>query len=282
MSGSRLVSGDYEESTTVFSQDDLAQVANDTEDSRRHVLVRMTGADVGQVIALPKDEYVVGRRSNCDLVLNTEGVSRRHARFVFEGGNYYIEDLGSANGTAVKGQQIKRHLLQDGDVVQFGPRMSVRYSITDPSEESMLRQLYEASVRDSLTGCYNREYLSERLNSEVLYAKRHKTQSSLIMFDLDHFKKVNDTYGHQAGDAVLVSVADVVQRTLRGEDVFARYGGEEFAISLRGIDIEGAAQVAERIRALNERSVEFESQRIPITISVGCAALAGLDEPSPG
>lgn len=264
---------DESESTAVFTLDALG-VPSVTSDAR-HVLVRMDGSDIGKVIALkPNHAFVVGRLPECDLSLKYEGVSRQHARIVFENGGYVIEDLGSANGTLVRGQRVGRHPLKDGDVLQFGPLVSVRYSITDSQEEQILRHLYEASVRDSLTGAFNREYLAERLKSEVAFALRHRTDASLIMFDLDHFKRVNDGFGHPAGDAVLIEVVRTVNKDLRTEDVLARYGGEEFAISLRGVNLAGTERLAERIRINNGRTLKVAQHQIPVSISVGCATLA--------
>lgn len=266
------------DSTAVFTKADIASLYPAALD--RHVLVRLDGSDVGKVLALPKRDYVIGRRPTSDLVLNFEGVSRRHAQIVYRGDDYVLEDLGSANGTTVGGERITRHVLRDGDIIRFGPRVSVRYSVTDAREEKMLRHLYDASVRDSLTGAFNREYLNERLRTEISYAKRHDTNSALIMFDLDHFKRVNDTYGHPAGDEVLVQVAKSAHESLRTEDVFARYGGEEFAISIRGADLDAASSLAERLRRLNDRVIEFEGASIPITISMGCAAITCCRDPS--
>lgn len=247
----------------------------------RHVLVQMDGSDVGKVHALSeKQEFSIGRRNDCDLVLEDEGVSRRHARITFEDGAYVVEDLDSANGTVVRGGRVGRHRLKDGDVLQFGPFVSVRYSITDHREEGLLRHLYEASVRDPLTGAYNREYLAERLKSEIAFAQRHSTETALIMFDLDHFKQVNDTHGHRAGDAVLIAVVNAVTSELRAEDLLARYGGEEFLVSVRGIDLQSVAVLGERIRQRNDRDVEFEGQAIRVSVSVGCAAAGELAEPS--
>jgi diguanylate cyclase (GGDEF)-like protein len=271
---------DFEESTAIFSIGPQGMMSVPPPDNR-HVLVRMDGSDVGRVIALsPEGAFVIGRLSDSNLVLKYEGVSRRHAKIVFENGAYVVEDLDSANGTMVRGRRIDRHRLEDGDVVQFGPLVSVRYSITDRDEEGLLRHLYEASVRDPLTGCYNREYLAERLKSEIAFAKRHNSETALIMFDLDHFKRVNDKHGHPAGDAVLIEVVKQVLGDLRTEDVLARYGGEEFAVSVRGIGIEGAAQLGERIRDRNCRIVMFEGQEIPVSVSVGCAAAAELSDAS--
>src|SRR5262249_21657602 len=179
------------------------------------------------------------------------------------------------------GTRITSHALSDGDVIQFGPRVAFRYSVTDTGEEKILRQLYESSVKDSLTGAYNREYFGERLKTEVAYAKRHETHLSLVMVDVDHFKKVNDTYGHPAGDAVLIATVAAVSSTLRGEDVVARYGGEEFAVILRGIELANAITAAERLRELvANQSVTHESSVIRCTVSIGIASLSCTSSPT--
>jgi diguanylate cyclase (GGDEF)-like protein len=157
-----------------------------------------------------------------------------------------------------------------------------RYTITDESQEALLQQLYDASVTDALTGAHNREHLDTQLRSELSFARRHKADVSLAFFDVDHFKKVNDTYGHQGGDAVLVSLANAIRGMIRNEDVFARYGGEEFALILRGIDGNGAAIVGERLRERVEAMrVNFEGRVLTVTVSVGCASFAELDEKTP-
>jgi diguanylate cyclase (GGDEF)-like protein len=136
----------------------------------------------------------------------------------------------------------------------------------------LLRQLYESSTRDALTGAHNRVHFDERLRTELAYAVRHGTALSLALFDIDHFKRVNDTHGHLAGDQVLRHVARIAARQLRAEDMFARYGGEEFAVILRGIDLSGCVRVAERLRSTIEvLPTGFEKRVIPVTISVGCA-----------
>ncbi len=245
----------------------------------RHLLVRLQGSQVGQVVTLHGSEWKVGRARNADLWLGDSGVSRAHARFVWENGAYVLEDLGSANGSYANGNQITRTSIKDGDVLQFGPTAVFRYSVTDADQEAMLQQLYDASVTDSLTGAYNREHFDTRLESEISFSRRHETQLSLLLLDIDFFKKVNDTYGHQAGDAVLVEMSAAISSNLRAEDVFARYGGEEFAVILRGIDIENAYHVGERFRVIVQSlRIEFGNQVIPITVSVGAASLEGCGE----
>jgi diguanylate cyclase (GGDEF)-like protein len=269
-----------EEHTAIFNSADLEGAIAAPSTRRLHVLIRMDGSDVGRVFTLSDPEVGVGRLPENGLQLPDEGISRKHARFVYAGETYMIEDLKSANGTFVSGGRVTTHILRDTDVVQFGPRVVFRYSVADASEEQMLRQLYEASVKDSLTGAYNREYLGERLKAEVAFSKRHKTELGFVLFDIDHFKKVNDTHGHQAGDAVLIELVKVLKKALRTEDVVARYGGEEFAITLRGIGLEGAARVGERIRlAVEAAPIQYEDLSIPITISVGVATLKDCEDP---
>jgi len=265
--------GQDEELTAVVSLSDLKGPIRTTARDR-HLLVRLQGSQVGQVVTVHGAEWKVGRARNADLWLGDGGVSRAHARFLWESGVYVLEDLGSANGSYVNGERITRTRLDDGNVLQFGPSAVFRYSVTDADQEAMLQQLYDASVTDSLTGAYNREHFDNRLESEISFSKRHETPLSLLLLDIDFFKQVNDTYGHQAGDAVLVEMSGAISSNLRAEDVLARYGGEEFAMILRGIDVENAYHVGERFRSLVQSLlVEFGDQVIRITVSVGVASL---------
>jgi diguanylate cyclase (GGDEF)-like protein len=269
------------EQTIVIDRNALVDSVSAPQSSRSHVFVRMDGSDVGQVTSLTGLALEVGRLAKNQLHLPLEGVSRQHARIVYVDNAYWVEDLGSANGTFVQGSRITRHRLTDGDVVQFGPRVVFRYSITDTGEERILRQLYESSVKDALTGAFNREYLNERLKAEVAYARRHQADLSFVLFDIDHFKKINDTYGHPTGDAVLQAIVSAVGKTLRAEDVLARYGGEEFGVVLRGVSLQSAHGVAERLRSIAEAALtKHEGNEVRCTISAGCAALSCCENPS--
>ena len=125
-----------------------------------------------------------------------------------------------------------------------------------------------------MTEAFNKRAFLAEIEKESGFARRHGQPLSLVMFDLDHFKKVNDTYGHQAGDLVLRSVASRVMETMRKEDIFARYGGEEFALLLRNTALEGAFIVAERVRrCIEDLEVTHNGRRIPCTVSVGVATL---------
>ncbi|MEO8981854.1 MAG: GGDEF domain-containing protein [Polyangiaceae bacterium] len=275
-----LSADDPDECTAIVSLSELRSPRKQSKD--RHLLVRVKGAELGRVSRLPPEQFRVGRSQDCELWLGDDGVSRKHARILQQDGVYQIEDTESANGTFVQGQRVKTQVLRDGDVIQFGPTAVFRYTVTDESQEALLLQLYDASVTDALTGAHNREHFDTQLRSELSYARRHKVDVSLAFFDVDNFKRVNDTYGHPAGDTVLVALTDAIRKMIRSEDVFARYGGEEFALILRGIDGVGAGTVGERLRE------KVEALRVPtdggvlrVTVSVGCSSFADLEEKTP-
>ncbi len=233
----------------------------------------LDGPSAGRAIEL-RGPLRLGRGRDVDVRVEDDDVSRLHAEIRREGADWVLVDLGSRNGTAVHGAPCSRSILRDGDLVTIGRRATFRFSLMHEEHQALLSRLYESSVRDLLTGAYNRGHFDERLRSEVAYAIRHGTLLALLLFDLDHFKKVNDTHGHRAGDAVLRYVAGAVSSRLRAEDVFARYGGEEFAVILRGVDRTGAARAGERLRgAIAGAAAIFEGAFVPVTISVGCAAI---------
>jgi two-component system, cell cycle response regulator len=262
---------------TEYSGPPAAQQAVD-----RAVLLRMDGVQAGQIIGLEKLPFTVGRHPTNELRVDEDSISRFHARIVRNGEEFTVEDLGSRNGTFVAGKRVTRAKLEHDCWLQFGPRVSFRFSMTDVREERLLRKLYESSTRDALTGAYNRLHFEERLRSEVAYATRHRTQASLVIIDLDHFKRINDTYGHPAGDAVLKRAAEACQRALRTEDVFARFGGEEFVVVLRNIELKGATRLADRLCAsVRAEVIEHAGQTIKVTMSAGAASLACCRSPSP-
>lgn len=241
----------------------------------RGVLVRLDGDASGEIISLPRRGVRVGRSGRAQVHIAEPSVSRDHAHIVYEYGAFYVVDEGSQNGTQVAGRKIVRAELRDGDLVQFGQRATYRFALMDQTQEQVMRRLYESSTRDPLTGADNRRNMDSRLQAETAFAHRHRRPLSVILLDIDHFKSVNDRYGHQAGDQVLKSVAAVVRSQLRTEDAFARYGGEEFVIVLRDTTVAQAALVAERVRdRISKTQVEIGSGAIAVTVSAGCASLA--------
>ncbi len=241
----------------------------------RPLLKVLVGLNAGQVFALDRDETVIGRSRDADVHVDDVGISRRHARVVRNGRRYVLEDLGSTNGILMNGRRVAFADLADGDRLQLGSKLIFRFALIPADEEALAHKLYDGSTRDALTHAYNRKYVGERLTSEVAFANRHETALSLAMLDLDHFKRINDTFGHMAGDVVLRVVAAQAEKSIRTEDVLARYGGEEFVVLVRGVDRDSVRVMAERIRRNVERlSIPWESRTIRTTVSVGVASLS--------
>jgi two-component system, cell cycle response regulator len=250
--------------------------------NERALLLRMDGVHAGLVIAVETLPFTIGRHTTNALRIDEESISRFHARISRDEQGFMVEDLRSRNGTFVASERIEKRRIEDGAWVSFGAQASFRFTLTDLREERLFRRLYESSTRDALTGSYNRLHFDERLRAEVAFAARHSSDASLVLLDIDHFKRVNDTYGHQVGDLVLSEVAKLSMRSLRTEDVFARFGGEEFAVILRGISLAGAKKLGERLRISLENSpILADKQAVPVTLSGGCASLSCTETRSP-
>jgi two-component system cell cycle response regulator len=238
----------------------------------RAYLIVLAGENLGQMFPIREADTVIGRAADAAVRLQDDGVSRRHARIVHADGGVLVEDLNSANGTLVNGQRIERVVLQDGDKIQVGSTTILKFTYADKLEEAFQQKMYEAALHDGLTKAFSKRYFLDRLPTEIAYARRHQTPLSLLMMDVDHFKMVNDTHGHLAGDYVLVVMSQAIMGILRTEDLFCRYGGEEFSVLCRGVLLENAAMLAERLRARVETTLfEYQGKRIPVTISIGVA-----------
>ena len=235
-------------------------------------LIILAGDGVGRMLRVD-EELTVGRSPKASVVFTGEGVSRYHARFFRKGDTTFVEDLGSTNGTFVNGARLTAPMaLTDGDKIQIGASFLLKFSLQDALEQSFQQELYEAALRDPLTQVYNRRALTDRLETELSHVARHGSTLTLLLLDLDHFKRVNDTFGHLAGDHVLRTFASLVSGMIRREDFFARYGGEEFALVGRSMNVDEAQVLAERIRAtVANTPIVFDSRLIAITVSVGIA-----------
>lgn len=238
-------------------------------------LVVIYGLDLGRKFDLTREETLIGRSSKADIQIDQEAVSRNHARITNTTKGVRIEDLGSTNGTFVNDDVAQGgRSLQNGDLVKIG-RTIFKFIAGGNIEAAYHDEIYRLTTMDGLTQIYNRRYFDEQLDREVSRSRRYERTLSLVMLDLDHFKEVNDTFGHLAGDSVLKQLASTVRTRIRREDVFARYGGEEFALLLPEISLGGARQLAEKVRKLVERQrFEFDKQVIPVTLSLGVATLA--------
>jgi two-component system cell cycle response regulator len=284
--------GDDYEKTTVLSGKDLELFTpNKQGGARSAYLIVINGRSVGKMYKLSGDRVVIGRQATNEILIDDEGVSRRHAYVERAAAGLVLVDgerqpdgriKPSTNGVFVNGNKVDRHLLQDGDKVQLGSSTILKFSFQDEIEEQFHQQQYEAATRDGLTNAYNKKYFADQLKTDFAFYFRHSQPLSLVLFDIDFFKKLNDGYGHMAGDYVLKTLAGLVQKALRTEDVFARYGGEEFGIILRDTDGERAFLICERIR----RNIEnyqflYEGKRLPVTISMGIATLHNASFPNP-
>ncbi|HEX6239935.1 MAG TPA: GGDEF domain-containing protein, partial [Polyangiales bacterium] len=206
------------------------------------------GPRVGEILTIDKGSATLGRGADVDLRIPDPSLSRTHARFEREGESLFVVDMGSRNGTAVDGTRIsERRKLENGEHITVG-NVILRFAIQDAQTLKVSRELYEAAVRDRLTGMHNRGYFEDRIAAEFAFVRRHGSPLSVLLIDLDHFKKVNDTYGHAIGDAVLKAAAAKITEALRAEDVAARYGGEEFVVLARGTGSDGARVLAQRLR----------------------------------
>lgn len=244
---------------------------------QRHAyLIVLAGSNVGAVFRLSEKEASLGRGRKCEIALGDTNISRYHAKLTMVGDDeVLLQDLQSTNGTFVGDQKVTSIVLHDGDRFQLGGTTLLKFSVSDEVEETFQRQLYESSVRDGLTGLNNRKHFDERFEAEFRFAARHGSALSLILIDVDHFKKVNDTHGHPAGDAALRALAGSIKNNTRTEDVVARYGGEEFAIIARGINGEQSLMFASRLRALiKSLPIDIGGRTIKLTISAGIAVYA--------
>jgi two-component system cell cycle response regulator len=243
------------------------------EQNRKANFVVLAGTDIGRKYDIEKPELYIGRNETCEIFIDDEDVSRIHAKVISESDFVTIQDLGSTNGTLVNGVKVQRHKLQDGDRIQIGNLTVFKFNYVDEMEDSFNEQLYNAANKDYLTQIYNKKYFVDRLKMEFSYSKRHNTPLSLMLLDLDYFKKINDTYGHLAGDQILKQFANEINFMKRHEDLFARYGGEEFVLLLRGTGQDAAVAIAEKVRKrIEEASFKIDKKEIRITTSIGVSS----------
>jgi diguanylate cyclase (GGDEF)-like protein len=236
-------------------------------------LIVIYGENLGKKFELVDDIITIGREPDNTIVLASDSVSRKHARIEKIQNQRFIVDLGSTNGTLVNDVPVKaRARLESGCLIKIGETI-FRFIAGDHIEALYFEEIYKVMVTDGLTQCANKRALEDFLEREMARARRHKRPLSVVMMDLDHFKEVNDNYGHLVGDTVLREVAHVIKQRVRREELFARYGGEEFVAVLPETPREGALEFAEAIRKIVEaiRIVVENNETIKVTMSLGVA-----------
>jgi two-component system cell cycle response regulator len=240
-------------------------------------IVVIYGPDLGKRIELGTAPFQMGRSARNDLFIDQESVSRNHARISFDGRAHWLQDNNSTNGTFLNDDAVKEHVLRDGDQIRIGQTI-LKYMTGENVELAYHEEIYRLMTVDGLTQIFNRRYFDEALEREFNRSKRYARVLSIIVLDIDHFKRVNDTHGHLAGDSLLRQLAATVKGRLRREDVFARTGGEEFGILLPEIPLDGARVTAEKVRRIVETmQVKFDQTVIPCTVSLGVTATDGTE-----
>lgn len=245
-------------------------------------LVVYAGPQLGRLFPLAMGENVLGRAPGTAIALPDEEVSRAHACLRLaqgaEGDQLTLVDLGSTNGTFVNGQAVAEvRSLEAGDRIEVGGHV-LKLVALDPLERTFHETLLDQSTRDPLTGLSNRGAILSELQNRFDLSRRHGRPLSVVVADLDHFKAINDTHGHGAGDLVLNTFGELVRQNLRGTDLAGRIGGEEFLIVLPETELAGALQLAERLRASLERqSGSLVEGLLRVTCSLGVGERSGED-----
>ena len=275
------------EGMTVKLDDSLRKRAVEGKSSKKCPVLLVLEGD-----QIPKKAYDISRRvmiigraaqleADLDIYVPSEALSRRHAEISqTKDGVYILRDLNSTNGTQVNGETVSGPAtLKDNDLISFGKKVIMKFMSAENTEIQYYSELMDQANRDGMLGIYNKKYLLEVMESEFALSKRIGRDFSMIVLDLDFFKKVNDQYGHDAGDLVLKETAKVVTKCARhGEDYFGRYGGEEFLILLPRTGVSPARDVAERVRkAIEENAYIYQAIRIPTTASLGVASRKAAD-----
>lgn len=242
-------------------------------------LIVFYGQTIGRRYFLNRPELILGRSDSAHIQIDQDSVSRHHAKIVMQPGlDARLVDLGSTNGTFVNNQRITERVLLDGDLVRVGQTIFKHLSGNN-IESKYHEEIYRLTTVDGLTECFNKRYFLEALERELNRAARYRRDLSLAMLDIDHFKKINDTHGHLAGDHVLRELSRILSGSVRKQEIFCRYGGEEFAVIIPEVDLDGARIVCEKLRTLVEQHpFSYNQTPIPVTISLGVHAYSNPEE----
>jgi two-component system, cell cycle response regulator len=261
--------------TIVITDINAALSTSEKEAASKPACLLVVGGDLnGSIFNLLDGENVIGRNPDCQIPLDFQGISRKHFTITINANNQAIlQDLGSANGTYINNNKLTgSSALKRGDIIKIGA-IALKYLPKGDPERLTYDKLHEEANTDGLTKAYNKRYFNESLENEVKKSKVMGKPLTLIIFDLDHFKKLNDNYGHDAGDYVLKELAKVIKENgIRQGDILARYGGEEFCILLPNTNLKQGFEIAERLRRMVEKhQFIYDGKRLPVTASIGVA-----------
>ena len=237
------------------------------------------GRELGRQYELSTAETVIGRGGESDITIDMDNVSRRHARVINSADGFFVEDLQSTNGTYVNDREVSLERLANGDLIKIGGAI-LKFLQGGNIESLFHEEIYRMTIVDGLTQVHNKRYFLEFIDREMARCARYTRPLALLLFDIDHFKRINDVHGHLAGDFILKRLAEMVSRHIRKEECFARYGGEEFAILMPEATVERAGIFAEKIRRMVESTPLFyEDRRIEVTVSIGIAEMGPHRDP---
>lgn len=236
-------------------------------------VVVIHGEGLGKRVDVGERPIVVGRSRESDLHIPHPSVSRQHCSVWRDADGYRVRDLGATNPTRVNEKRIEESALADGDHITVGE--TILKFISHASVEARYHEeVYQLATLDALTELCNRRHFLELLEKEIARALRHARPLALAIIDVDLFKRINDEYGHIAGDGVLRQIAEILRHHVRGEDIAARIGGEEFAVLLPEAEPADAHTFAERLReAIASAAFAAGGVAQRITISIGLAEL---------
>jgi two-component system, cell cycle response regulator len=265
---------DDNNATVVITDIRKALAASEDEAKQKPACLLVVGGELnGSIFNLMPGETVVGRNPDCTIALDFHGISRRHFTIHADETEVVVTDLGSANGTYLNNQKLDKPVaLKRSDIIKIGS-VAMKFIPKGDPERLTYDKLHEEANTDGLTKCYNKTFFNNQLELEVKKSKVTGKPLTLIIFDLDHFKKLNDNYGHDAGDFVLKEKARIIRDNgIRQGDVFARYGGEEFCILLPNTNLKQGFEIAERLRKLIEKhEFIYDGKRLPVQASIGIA-----------
>lgn len=227
------------------------------------------GKDMGLMVPI-EDTMTIGRNPESAIPLDDELVSWNHCSVTNADGTITLQDNNSRNGVFVDEVRIDQCELDVGSNIQIGDTV-MKLELLSEIDIEQRQSLYNRANVDLLTGAYNRHYFQENAKQELSLSKREHTSLKVVMIDIDHFKKINDKYGHLAGDYILREVANIIRNSIRDYDLLCRYGGEEFILLLRGaITLTDTEKLCERIRIqIQDRNFEYRGITINLTISIG-------------
>jgi diguanylate cyclase (GGDEF)-like protein len=264
-----------EDSTIVLTDIKAALAAAEREAAQKPAALLVVGGDLNGTLFDLKDPQVsAGRNADNTIPLDFNGISRYHFKLTEQDDeSHVVEDAGSKNGTFLNNKKIEGPTkVGRGDMIKIGS-VALKYLPKGDPERLTYDKLNLEANTDRHTGCYNKTYFNNALDLEVKKCKVTGNPLSLLVFDLDHFKNLNDNFGHDAGDYVLKEAAGMIRKHgVRENDVFARYGGEEFVILLPKTNLKNAFEIAERLRRLLEsHPFIYEQKKLPVSASVGVA-----------